>query len=141
MTTLPLDVLDVDAAILFSDILAIVEMFGHALTFVDGKGPSISPLIQTEEDILRLTQTEGIYALSYLQEAISLVKKEITVPLIGLCGGPFSVATYLLASHHEEGVRLAKEWIKTSPRTFHLLLEKLTEASIAFLQLQVESVA
>ena len=139
VTTLPLDVLDVDAAIFFSDILAIVEMFGLILSFVEGRGPSISPLIQTEDDVLRLTQTKGIGALSYLQEAIPLVKREISIPLIGLCGGPFSVATYLLAHHHEEGVRRAKEWIKTSPGTFHLLLEKLTEASIAFLQLQVAS--
>ena len=139
VTVLPIDVLDVDAAILFSDILAIVEMFGLTLSFIDGHGPTISPLIQTEEDVRSLTQTSGIGALSYLQETIPMVKRGISVPLIGLCGGPFSVATYLLAPTHAEGVVKAKEWINTSPRTFHLLLEKLTVASIAFLQLQIDA--
>lgn len=139
VTLLPCAVLDVDAAILFSDILAIVEMFGLTLSFPEGHGPQIAPCIKTEKDVEELSLTAGIEALSYLQETIPLVKRGITLPLIGLCGGPFSVATYLLAPTHAQGVQKAKEWIHTAPHTFHGLLQKLTEASIAFLQLQIEA--
>ncbi len=113
ITQLPIDLLGVDAAILFSDILVLAEVFGYTIDFTDGKGIQ---LLEPAHD-MRLDVPE---TLSYVSEAILLLKKDLKVPLIGFCGGPYTVSTYMK---------------KTTPEW----LEKITDATIEYLQLQIQA--
>ena len=121
VTHLPFEVLPLDAAILFSDILVIAEVFGYDLTFPEGKGPVLLPPLET-------TQLPVAETLSYVFETIRLLKPTLKVPLIGFCGGPYTVASYMMGKQQ-----------LTDPAALHLLLEKLTAASIEYLQLQIQA--
>lgn len=93
VTLLPITILEVDAAILFSDILVILEVLGFRVRFDEGKGPVIeNPL--TAKDVLAEGDVEE--ALSYVAETIRIVLPELSVPLIGFAGAPFTVASYLI---------------------------------------------
>ncbi|HSX04385.1 MAG TPA: uroporphyrinogen decarboxylase [Rhabdochlamydiaceae bacterium] len=127
VTKLPLDILGVDAAILFTDIMMIAKLFGFKLKFVEKVGPVIEPLLQRPEDIQQM-KPEG--ELDIVKETISLLKPTLNVPLIGFCGGPFTVARYLVKD---------KKWFLSDPKMFHLLLEKLTAASIDYLKMQIKA--
>jgi uroporphyrinogen decarboxylase len=113
ITKLPIDLLGMDAAILFSDILVIAEVFGFEFDFSDGKGIRLK---EPEKEIRR----DVIETLSYVAETIKLLKKELKVPLIGFCGGPYTVSTYMR--------RTTPEW-----------LEKITAATIEYLQMQIKA--
>lgn len=115
VTRQPVDILNVDAAILFSDILVIAEVFGYVVDFPQTGGIHLQP----PSSQLRLPVTK---TLSYVRETIQLLKTDDTlnVPLIGFCGGPFTVAKYMKQINHE--------W-----------LEKITDASIEYLQMQIEA--
>lgn len=139
VTKLPLDLLGVDAAILFSDILLIAEAFGLKVHFPEGRGPFVAPLLQSSRDVYALPPHEVQESLSYVFKAIELLRKELRVPLIGFCGGPFTVASYLIESGSKGELRKTKDWLYSDPESFHLLLQKLTLASIDYLRLQIEA--
>lgn len=113
ITKLPIELLGMDAAILFSDILVIAEVFGFAIDFSDGKGIQLK---EPEKEMRKDVQE----TLSYVAEAIKLLKKDLKVPLIGFCGGPYTVSTYMK--------RTTPEW-----------LEKITTATIEYLQMQIKA--
>jgi uroporphyrinogen decarboxylase len=140
ITLLPVQELDVDAAILFTDILILAEAFGFRVCFVEGRGPVIEPRLTTPEDIEKLEVREISSSLSFVFETIRIAKKNLKVPLIGFCGGPFTVASYLLEGG-SGGKELAKTkaWMYTHPESFHLLLKKITQASIEYLKLQIQA--
>jgi uroporphyrinogen decarboxylase len=113
ITKLPIDLLGMDAAILFSDILVLAEVFGFEFDFSDGKGIRLKePPKEIRKDVPE--------TLSYVTETIKLLKKDLKVPLIGFCGGPYTVSTYM-------------------SRTTPAWLEKITAATIEYLQLQIKS--
>lgn len=130
ITALPIDILGVDAAILFTDIMVIAKALGLNVRFVEGKGPVVDPLLQCAEDVKKLKQIDVRDALATVQHTITLLKKELKVPLIGFCGGPFTVASYLI---------LHQKWYATDPSIFHQLLTKITKVSIDYLKMQVEA--
>lgn len=132
VTKLPLDVFDLDAAIVFSDILVIVEALGCSLRFPKIGGPKIIPKISWEDPVETIEVLDVRRALSYVYETIRLLKKTLTVPLIGFCGGPFTVATYLIL----EEISL---WLSLAPGPLHLLLEKITQATELYLEEQINS--
>ncbi len=138
ITELPIHLLGVDAAILFSDILMAVLLCERSLSFVEGKGPCIAPLLAGERDMQAFTFRGGDATLDALSSSVGLVKERCSSPLIGLSGGPFTVATYLFANKHAESAFLAKHWMKRAPLAFHHLLEQLTQACIAFIRAQVD---
>lgn len=113
ITHLPIDLLGFDAAILFSDILVVGEVFGYEIDFVEGQGMKLRPPSSPVTKNVAST-------LHYVPEAIRLLKKTLPVPLIGFCGGPYTVCRYMKT--------ITPEW-----------LDKVTEASIAYLKLQVEA--
>lgn len=113
ITKLPIDLLGMDAAILFSDILVIAEVFGFTFDFSDGKGIRLK---EPEQEI----RQDVHEAVSYVSETIKLLKKELKVPLIGFCGGPYTVSTYMN--------RTSPEW-----------LTKITEATIDYLRMQIKA--
>ncbi|MCB1110037.1 MAG: uroporphyrinogen decarboxylase [Chlamydiia bacterium] len=123
ITKQPLDILGVDAAILFADILHIPLSFGLDVTFPGKKGPVVSPLPET------LSPLPVGDTLSFVKEGIHLLKQEITVPLIGFCGGPFTVLSYM--TDHKKRY--------SDPQTFLTLLQQVTDQSIAYLQMQEDA--
>ncbi len=127
-TLLPVDLLGVDAAILFSDIAVIALSLGLQLDYREG--PVVKPYA-TPWDVQRLGCS--LEPLFPILEGIRLLKNTLSVPLIGFCGGPFTIATYLV----EGGVEGAKKWAYRSPETFQAFLDKIFAAAHSFLVLQV----
>ncbi len=128
VTLQPVNLLGVDAAILFSDILVVAEVFGLSVVFPEGESPRIVPQI-TPSDLLVTRDVEE--TLGYVKKTISLLRQELKVPLIGFCGAPFTLATYFTG----KGV----EWITHDPKNFHSLLEKITAILIDYLLMQVDA--
>lgn len=129
ITLQPVDRLGVDAAILFSDILVIAEAFGLRVIFPEGKAPEIVPKIQSSEEIHVHQPVEEVF--HYVKDTISLLKPQLKVPLIGFCGGPFTIATYMAKN--------VKAWMEHDPQDFHRLLDKITVLLIDYLQLQIKA--
>ncbi|MDE3045375.1 MAG: uroporphyrinogen decarboxylase [Verrucomicrobiota bacterium] len=125
VTLMPLERFGVDAAILFSDITAIAPAMGLQLEFQEG--PVVKPWVTAEN--WRFLP-ERLEALEPIAEAVRLVKGKTKVPLIGFCGGPFTVSTYLV----EDG-----QWMERDPDGFGEWIDRLTEVSIASLQRQIEA--
>ncbi len=130
VTLQPVNRLGVDAAILFSDILVILEMLGFTIHFPNGKSPYVEPLI---EDACHLEVRPAEEILSYVRKTIELVKPDLAVPLIGFCGGPYTVASYLL------GKEKTQEWVLHRKEALHELLEKITLATLDYLRMQTEA--
>lgn len=139
VTLQPLREFPLDAAILFSDILVIAELFGLKVHFPEGKAPVVEPNLQTAQDIDALKALPPQSALSYVYDTIQLLKPQLKVPLIGFCGGPYTVASYLIEQGHKETLSKTKKWLFTDPASFHRLLQKLTDASIEYLKMQVKA--
>lgn len=131
ITKLPLDILGVDAAILFSDILVVVEALDKQVIFQEGSAPQIFPKISTKEDIEALKIEEVEKKLSYVAETIKLLKKELTIPLIGFCAAPFTLATYLMDN--------VKRLLFEDPVSFHLLMRKLTDLLKDYIEMQINA--
>lgn len=136
---LPIELLDVDAAIVFSDILVLAEGLGLKLEFPDKGGPRVYPPIRSKEQVEQLSIRAVEEKLFFVFQTLRLVKKRIEVPLIGFCGGPFTVATYLIDSTSKEHFFYTKQWIKKDPQGFLRFLSILTEASIIYLRAQIEA--
>lgn len=136
---LPIDLLDVDAAIVFSDILVLAEGLGLKLEFPDKGGPHIYPPIRSKQQVEQLSIQAVEEKLIFVFKTLQMVKKQIQVPLIGFCGGPFTVATYLIDSTSKEPFFYTKQWIKKDPQSFIKLLTILTKASIIYLKAQVQA--
>ena len=139
VTCLPLDLLNVDAAILFSDILVIAEALGLSICFPEGQGPRVEPPIRTKRQVYFLNYSSIESSLHYVFETIEKVKEKIDVPLIGFSGGPFTVASYFIDSTSKNAFEHTKRWIKEDPETLHALLIKITEVTIAYLKAQIKS--
>lgn len=139
VTLLPLKEFPLDAAIVFSDILVIAELFGLKVHFPEGKAPFIEPRVRNGHDVDALQARPPKEALHYVKETIELVVPQLQVPLIGFCGGPFTVASYMIEEGHKDALSQTKKWLYTDPQSFHKLLQKITDASIEYLQMQVEA--
>ncbi|MBX9744565.1 MAG: hypothetical protein K2X08_05080, partial [Chlamydiales bacterium] len=135
ITLLPLKELQVDAAILFSDITVIALALGFTLDFQEG--PVIAPLLQTPEDVERLVCLDPRDVLGSIGNTIALAQSE--VPLIGFCGGPFTVASYLIEKHSGQDLVKTKQWLYRYPANFHQLLDKIVEVSIEYLRMQIKA--
>ncbi len=138
VTLQPIEHLGVDAAILFSDILVIAEALGLSVHF-DMGGPRIEPAILTAAQVDALPYIPVKESLSYVFEAIRQAKSNLKVPLIGFCGGPFTVASYMLDTTSHSTFEHTKRWIQDDPTSLHALLAKITHATIAYLQEQVRA--
>lgn len=138
VTKMPVDILDVDAAILFADILHIVKPLGFEVTFPP-TGPQIHPKLEDPKEIDNITIGNIPEMFAFLKSSIETLKLDLDVPLIGFCGGPFTVASYILEYGHKGNFVKTKEWLYTYPEQFHKLLQKITDASIEYLKLQIEA--
>ncbi len=141
VTLQPIDLIGVDAAILFSDILVIPEAMGMTLTFTAGEGPRFPQPIRTEADIDALPVPDPNEALDYVMEAIRLIRRELDgrVPLIGFSGSPWTLATYAVEGGGSKNFSVVKKMLFDNPQALHRLLSKLAEAVTAYLNAQIEN--
>lgn len=139
VTKQPIEHLGIDAAILFSDILVIAEALGLSVRFPDQGGPRVEPPIHTAEQVEALPLMDVEECLSYVFETIRIVKADIDIPLIGFCGAPFTLASYFIDSSNHSSFERAKKWMQEDPKSFHMLLYKITQATIFYLKGQIEA--
>ncbi len=139
VTLLPIEHLGVDAAILFSDILVIAEALGLEIAFPEQGGPRVLPVIRTPEQVDALILGNVEERLGYVSETLKRVRERIEVPLIGFCGGPFTVATYMIDAKSHAEFAHTRRWMQTDPDSFNRLLSRITEATEAYLRLQVKA--
>ena len=140
VTIQPVDILGVDAAIIFSDILVIPEAMGLTYEMEENKGPSFAKTISTPKDLSQLhIAEEG--ELQYVLDAISLTKKELNgrVPLIGFAGAPWTIFSYMVEGKGSKTFSRAKKMLYTEPELSHKLLKMITESTINYLKGQIKA--
>jgi uroporphyrinogen decarboxylase len=142
VTIQPVDLIGVDAAIIFSDILVVPEAMGMTLVVEEGKGgPQFPEPIRSGSDIEKLPLFDAENGLRYVMDALLLAKKNLAsrVPLIGFSGSPWTLATYMVEGRGSKNFRHIKELIFTDPRAAHRLLEKLAANVAAYLAAQMRA--
>lgn len=138
VTVQPVDILGVDAAIIFSDILVIPEAMGLPYQMIEAKGPNFEKTIQTKNDIDQLHIADA-GDLDYVIQAIQLTKKTLNnrVPLIGFAGAPWTLMAYMVEGSGSKTFSKAKKFLYQQPELAHQLLEKITQSTINYLKGQV----
>jgi len=141
VTLQPLDVLDVDAAILFSDLLLPFTPMGLDFDFVKGEGPAIDNPIRSGSDIDRLVRFESRESLAHVLEAIRLLRRALVnrVPLIGFGGAPFTLASYAIEGGPSRDYLRTKSLMYNEPRAWHRLCELFAEVIADYLLAQIEA--
>jgi uroporphyrinogen decarboxylase len=145
VTLQPLDIVGVDAAILFSDILVIPDEMGMDLSFVKGEGPKFSDPIKTEADIDRLIGgDEAASKLTYVFDTIKLIKEELNnrggeIALIGFTGAPWTLATYMIEGEGTKTYNICKKMMYSNPELLHKILAKVTEVVKLYMEKQIEA--
>lgn len=139
VTIQPIDILGVDAAILFADILLPLEAMGAELQFVKGDGPSFPNPVRTREDVARLRNPEVDETLGYVFDAMRLVRRELDgrVPLLGFGGTPWTLAAYLVEGGGSKHFEHLLAWSYGDPEGLAVLLDRIAETSIAYLKGQI----
>lgn len=140
VTIQPVDILEVDAAIIFSDILVVPEAMGLPYEMPEAKGPYFPTRIKNSQDVLHLiTGEEAIASLQYVADAIRITKKELNgrVPLIGFAGAPWTIFAYMVEGSGSKTFSVARKMLYSEPVLSHELLDKITEVTIAYLKMQV----
>jgi len=140
VTVQPVDILGVDAAIIFSDILVIPEAMGLPYHMIEAKGPWFEKTIATQQDVDSLIVSDGSN-LQYVYDAIRLAKKQLDnrIPLIGFCGAPWTLLAYMVEGSGSKTFSKAKKFLYTQPKLAHQTLEKIAQSSINYLLAQVEA--
>ena len=141
VTLQPVDAIDVDAAILFSDLLVPFTPMGLDFDFVKGEGPSITNPIRSAADIDRLRAFEPRQALAHVLETIRILRRELTdrVPLIGFGGAPFTLAAYAIEGGPSTSYAQTKAFMYSQPQAWHRLCGKFAEMMSDYLAAQIEA--
>lgn len=140
VTMLPVNLLGIDAAILFSDILVTAEAMGGDLSFTQGVGPKFSNPVRNQQDIEAL-QTDVLDKLQYVGDAIKVIQQRLNgkIPLIGFAGAPFTVLSYLIEGGSSKDFKLTKLFINNQPALAHQLLQKIAQVTITYLNMQIDA--
>jgi uroporphyrinogen decarboxylase len=138
VTMLPVDLLGIDAAILFSDILVTGEAMGGDLSFTQGVGPKFANPIRTQKDV-DVLQTNVGDKLQYVADAIKVIQQRLNgkIPLIGFAGAPFTVMSYLVEGGSSKDFKLTKLMLHNEPEMAHKLLSKIATVTADYLNLQI----
>lgn len=141
VTLQPLRRYELDAAIIFSDILTIPDAMGLGLYFETGEGPKFERPVTTRAEIENLPRPDIAESLGYVTDAISLTRREIggKVPLLGFSGSPWTLATYMIEGGSSKTFGKAKKLVYQDPETAHLLLGKLADTVTDYLNAQIEA--
>ena len=135
----PVDILGVDAAILFSDILVPLEKMGAPLEFHEKRGPVFPQPVRDRAAVAKLVVPDPELELPYVLDTIRLLRRELAnkVPLIGFSGAPFTLATYLVEGGSSRQFLLTKQMMYTDPELYAALLDKITACTTLYLKAQV----
>ena len=139
VTIQPVDILGVDAAILFSDILVVPDAMGLTYEMVEQKGPFFPQTIRSVEQLSLLDENPDVEdRLSYVFEAIKITKKDLVnrVPLIGFAGAPWTIFCYMVEGRGSKTFSESRKLLYTQPELAHLLLSRITDFTIAYMKLQ-----
>lgn len=141
ITLQPIDIIGVDAAILFSDILVVPQAMGMEVQLIEHKGPVLPDPIRSEKDLERIVVPDVQDRLHYVFDAIKLIKQELNdrVPLIGFAGSPWTLLCYMVQGQGSKTFDEAKAFCYKNPVLAHTLLQRITDTTIAYLKAQVEA--
>ena len=141
VTIQPVDIIGVDAAIIFSDILVIPEAMGMHLEMNEGKGPIFHHPIRNENDAKMLKQVDPAKDLKYVLDAVSLTKKELNgrVPLIGFSGSPWTLLTYMVEGKGSKNFSWIKRFVYSNPKLAHGILDKLSSTIADYLSAKIQA--
>ncbi len=141
VTIQPIDILGVDAAILFSDILIPLEPMGMGLSFSEGKGPILEPAVRDEKDVETLGGIDPDSDVPFVLETIRILRRELEgrVPLIGFSGAPFTLATYMVEGGSSKSFMHTKRMMYAAPRLFRELMAKITGVTKSYLEAQIRA--
>jgi len=139
VTLQPLERYDLDAAILFSDILTIPDAMGLGLYFAEGEGPKFKTPLRDMASIKNLPTLDPEQELRYVMDAVRVIRRELNgrVPLIGFSGSPWTLATYMVEGGTTKDFGKVKGMLFDAPDAMHLLLEKLAESVTSYLNAQI----
>lgn len=140
VTMLPVDLLGIDAAILFSDILVTGEAMGGDLSFEQGVGPRFANPVRTKADAEAL-QVDVLDKLQYVADAIRVVQQRLdgSIPLIGFAGAPFTVLSYLVEGGSSRDFKKTKLMLNNEPELAHMVLDKITTLTIDYMNMQIDA--
>lgn len=141
ITLQPVDIIGVDAAILFSDILVVPQAMGLEVQLIESKGPVLPDPIKNSNDLNRVRVPDVNETLGYVFDAIKLIKQELNgrVPLIGFAGAPWTLLCYMVQGKGSKTFDEAKAFCYTQPELAHRLLQMITDTTIAYLKEQVKA--
>lgn len=142
VTVQPVDILGVDAAIIFSDILVVPEAMGLPYELIEKKGPRFPETINSIEDVDKLIAgEEAAVSLEYVYKALEITKELLAdrVPLIGFAGAPWTLFAYMVEGQGSKTFSKSKSFLYRNPELSHALLGKLTETIIAYLKMKVRA--
>jgi uroporphyrinogen decarboxylase len=141
ITVQPVNIIGVDAAILFSDILVVPQAMGLEVELIESQGPILPDPIRTIDDFARIRVPDAGETLQYVFDAIKLTKKELNgrVPLIGFAGAPWTILCYMVQGKGSKTFDDAKTFCYTQPALAHRLLQMITDTTIAYLKEQVRA--
>ena len=141
VTMQPVNRIDLDAAILFSDLLLPLEPMGLPFDFIKGEGPAIETPIRTTADIDKLKTFEPRESLSHVLQAIRLIQRELAgrIPLIGFAGAPFTLASYAIEGGHSNNFALTKALMYGHPEAWHRLCGKFAAIIGDYMVAQIEA--
>jgi len=133
--------LGVDAAIIFADILLIIEPMGLDLEFAKGEGPVIHNPVRSAADVERVREVEDVSSLDYVYEAIRITRRELrpNIPLIGFCGAPFTLASYICEGGGSKNYINTKRLMYTDAGAWHALMSRIARALSQYLNAQIEA--
>ena len=139
VTLQPLERFDLDAAILFSDILTIPDAMGLGLYFSEGEGPRFKRPLTNMADIQKIGIPDPEQELRYVMDAVRTIRRELNgrVPLIGFSGSPWTLATYMVEGGSSKDFGKVKGMLYENPQALHLLLEKLADSVTSYLNAQI----
>lgn len=141
ITIQPVDIVGVDAAILFSDILVVPQAMGLEVQMIESKGPVLPEPILNAADLARIKVPNVDETLGYVFDAIKLIKQELNgrVPLIGFAGAPWTLLCYMVEGKGSKTFDKAKQFCYTQPELAHTILQMITDTTIAYLKGQAKA--
>jgi uroporphyrinogen decarboxylase len=141
VTIQPVDILGVDAAILFSDILIPLEPMGMKLRFLEKKGPVLSRPVRKMKDVEALRTIKPRKDVPFVLDTIKILRRKLRkkVPLIGFAGAPFTLATYMIEGGSSKNFLHTKTMMFSAPEVFHSLMERITETTMEYLSAQIRA--
>jgi len=133
--------LGVDAAILFADLLPILEPMGMDLEYAKGEGPVIHNPLSTPADVERIRELEDVDSLGFVYEAINLTRRDLPadIPLLGFAGAPFTLASYAIEGGGSRNYIDTKRWMYSDPIAWNTLMQRLSASVARYLRAQIDS--